>query len=95
MLDIRSHIYSVRGVQIMLDEDLSMLYNIPTKVLNQSVKRNIDRFPHEFCFRLTKIEYDNLKSQIVTSNLISQFATSKIDQRSQNVTITFINQIFC
>lgn len=85
MLDIRSHIYSVRGVQIMLDEDLSMLYNIPTKVLNQSVKRNIDRFPHEFCFRLTKIEYDNLKSQIVTSKLIPQ--------RSQNVTLNLKSQI--
>jgi len=86
MLDIRSHIYSVRGVQIMLDEDLATLYSVPTKVLNQSVKRNIDRFPQEFCFQLTKNEYDNLKSQFVTSNLISQFAISKINPRSQNVT---------
>ena len=59
MLDIRSHIYSVRGVQIMLDEDLATLYNITTKVLNQSVKRNIDRFPQDISFQLTKIEYDN------------------------------------
>jgi hypothetical protein len=91
MLDIRSYIYSVRGVQIMLDEDLAVLYKVPTKVLNQSVKRNTDRFPQEFCFQITKIEYDNLKSQFVASKLISQIAISKINQRSQNV--TFKNKV--
>lgn len=86
MLDIRSHIYTVRGIQIMLDEDLATLYCVKTKVLNQSVKRNQDRFPEEFCFQLNKKEYDNLKSQIATSNLISQNVISKINPRSQNVT---------
>mgnify|MGYP001598315381 CR=1 FL=1 len=92
MLDIRSHIYSVRGVQIMLDEDLATLYNITTKVLNQSVKRNIDRFPQDFCFQLTKIEYDNLKSQFVTSNLISQFAVSKKHGGRRKLPFAFTEQ---
>ena len=65
----------------MLDADLAKIYQVETKVLNQAVKRNIDRFPPEFMFQLTKGEYDNLKSQFVTSraeydNLMSQFATS-------------------
>jgi len=67
MLDIRSHIYSVRGVQIMLDEDLAILYGSSTMRLNEQVKRNKSRFPQEFCFQLTKIEYDNLISQIAIS----------------------------
>ncbi len=77
MLDIRSHIYLVRGIQILLDEDLAILYKVPTKRLNEQVKRNQDRFPQEFCFKLTAIEYRNLKSQFATSNLISQFVISK------------------
>lgn len=77
MFDIRSHIYSVRGVQIMLDKDLAILYKVPTKRLNEQVKRNQDRFPEEFCFKLTSIEHGNLKSQIATSKLISQSVISK------------------
>jgi hypothetical protein len=52
----------------MLDNDLAALYQVETKVMNQAVKRNIDRFPREFMFQLTKAEYSNLKSQIVTSS---------------------------
>jgi hypothetical protein len=52
----------------MLDYDLATLYEIETKVLKQSVKRNIERFPEDFMFELTKVEFDNLRSQIVTSN---------------------------
>jgi phage regulator Rha-like protein len=51
----------------MLDSDLAAIYQVETKVLNQSVKRNIDRFPSEFMFQLTKEEYANLRSQFVTS----------------------------
>lgn len=67
-IGIRDKIYTVRNVQVMLDEDLARLYGVETKVLNQALKRNIDRFPEEFCFQLTKLEHINLRSQIVTSN---------------------------
>ena len=92
MLDIRSHIYTARGVQIMLDEDLATLYGVPTKVLNQSVKRNQDRFPQEFCFKLTAAEHSNLKSQFVTSSLISQFATSKKHGGRRKLPFAFTEQ---
>ena len=52
----------------MLDQDLAEMYGVETKVLNQAVKRNLDRFPEDFMFQLTINEYDCLKSQIVTSN---------------------------
>ena len=70
-------IYEVRGRQVMLDSDLAKIYQVTTGRLNEVVKRNGRRFPSEFMFQLTKDEYENLKSQIVTSSLISQFATSK------------------
>ena len=61
-------IYAIRGYQVMLDADLAKIYQVETKRLNESVKRNIDRFPPEFMFQLTKDEYDNLKSQFATSS---------------------------
>ena len=64
---IKSLIYMVRGQQVMLDSDLAEMYQVETKVFNQAVKRNIERFPEEFCFRITTEEYDTLRSQIVTS----------------------------
>lgn len=66
---IESMIHEVRGVQIILDKDLSYIYETETKKINQVVKRNIERFPEEFCFQLTEKEYLNLRSQIVTSSL--------------------------
>lgn len=65
---IRSHIYTVRGVQIMLDSDLAKIYHVETRVFNQSVKRNENRFPSSFRFRLNMEEYRSLMSQIVISN---------------------------
>ena len=65
-------IYTFRGVQVMLDRDLAKMYNVETKVLNQAVKRNSSRFPERFMFQLSKEEFDNWKSQIVTSNMMSQ-----------------------
>jgi len=59
-------IFVVRGQKVMIDNDLSILYGVETKVLNQSVKRNTDRFPEDFMFRLTNEEADSLRSQIVT-----------------------------
>ena len=99
-VDIKSMIRDIRGQQVMLDFDLAMLYGVETRILNQAVKRNINRFPEDFMFRLTKNELDVLRSQIVTSNsierqqdniLISQIVTSdtsyreKIALTSQNV----------
>ena len=65
---ITNKIHIIRNQIVMLDYDLATLYEIETKVLKQSVKRNIERFPEDFMFELTKVEFDNLRSQIVTSN---------------------------
>lgn len=66
---IKEKIYLIRGEKVMLDMDLAILYGVATKVLKQAIKRNIDRFPDDFMFELTKDELDNWRSQIVTSNL--------------------------
>jgi len=77
---IQNRIYVIRGERVMLDYDLADLYEVPTKVLNQAVKRNIKRFPVDFMFRLTSEEWLHIRSQSVaaTDNIISV--------RSQNVT---------
>jgi hypothetical protein len=61
-------IYEIRGCQVMLDADLAKIYQVETHRLNEAVKRNIDRFPPEFMFQLTKTEYENLMSQFATSS---------------------------
>lgn len=65
---VTSKIYIVRNKKIMLDRDLAELYEVETRVLNQAVNRNIERFPEEFMFQLTPEEFEILKSQIVTSS---------------------------
>ena len=65
---IEGRIYVFRGRKVMLDRDLAQLYGVATKVLNQAVGRNEDRFPEDFMFRLTGEEYADLRSQIVTSS---------------------------
>lgn len=65
---IEKKIYVIRGHRVMFDNDLAMIYNVETRVLNQAVKRNINRFPNDFMFQLTKEEFNNLKSQTVTSS---------------------------
>lgn len=65
--DIRSLIHTVRGMQVMLDSDLAMLYGVETKNLNRAAKRNEDRFPEDFCFQITEEEYGTLRCQIGTS----------------------------
>jgi len=69
IIPIHHKIYTLRGKQIMLDSDLAELYQVETKVFNQAVKRNSERFPADFMFQLTEEEYENLRSQIVTSSL--------------------------
>ena len=66
--NIQSKIYEIRSQKVMLDFDLAQLYEVETKVLNQAVKRNSDRFPDDFMFQLTEDEFSNLRSQIVTSS---------------------------
>ena len=69
---IKNRIYEIRGQRVMLDRDLAQLYGVETKVLNQAVRRNLERFPEDFMFELTKDEVNlleiSLRSQIVTSN---------------------------
>ncbi len=69
--EIENRIYNIRGQQVMLDSDLAGIYQVETKVFNQAVKRNVERFPENFRFQLTQDEFDtiNLRSQIVTSSL--------------------------
>lgn len=72
---IENRIFNVRGEQVMLDSDLAEMYQVETKVLNQAVSRNIDRFPDDFMLQLTQEEWDNLRTQIATSSLRSQNVT--------------------
>ena len=67
--EIQNLIYTIRGKQVMLDSDVASLYNYTTKNINKAVKRNIERFPEEFCFQLTEEELKNLRFQIGTSSL--------------------------
>ena len=67
---IEDMIYNIRGVQVMLDKDVAKLYQVETRRVNEVIKRNMDRFPKEFCFKLTKEETEelSLRSQIATLN---------------------------
>ena len=68
IVDIQPMIQVIRGQQVMLDKDLAMLYGVETKRLNEQVKRNIERFPDDFMFRLTKGDMENLRSHFATSS---------------------------
>jgi len=77
---IQSKIHTLRGQRVMLDFDLATLYEVPTKALNQAVKRNIDRFPEDFMFQLSVEEWQSLRSQMVTIEPSrSQFVTGSND----------------
>lgn len=65
--EIEKHIFIVRKQKVMLDSDLALIYGVETKSLNQAVKRNLNRFPDDFMFQLSKIEGESLRSQFVTS----------------------------
>lgn len=65
---IQNRIYSIRGVQVMVDSDLAELYGVETKYLNRSVKRNMERFPEAFHFQLTENEYLRLQEQTAVSD---------------------------
>jgi len=65
---IKNKIFTIRNEQVMLDSDLADMYGVETKILNQAVKRNIERFPEGFMFQLSEVEMENLRSQFVTSS---------------------------
>ena len=81
---IQSKIYEIRGQRVMLDFDLAAMYGVETRRLNEQVKRNIERFPEDFMFQLTKGEYEILKSQFATSNTTD--SQGSIILKSQNAT---------
>jgi len=74
---IEKSILLLRGRKVMLDADLASLYEVETRVLVQAVKRNLDRFPDDFMFQLTKEEFDLLRSQIVISSTNCRHDTTK------------------
>jgi len=83
---IQRKIYEIRGQRVILDRDLAALYGVETRVLNQAVRRNMDRFPEDFMFQLTKEEAESSRSQIVTldeTNMKSQ--TVILNKRGQNI----------
>jgi ORF6N domain-containing protein len=84
---IQQKIFEIRGQKVMLDFDLAALYEVETKVLNQAIKRNIKRFPEDFMFHLTRKEWNNLRSQFVTSSL--QSSDNQKNKRSQIVTSNY------
>jgi len=65
---IQNKIFEIRGYKVMLDFDLALMYNVKNKRLKEAVRRNLNRFPEDFMFELTEIEFNSLRSQIVTSN---------------------------
>jgi hypothetical protein len=66
-VQVEARIREIRGVQVLLDSDLAEIYAVPTKALNQAIRRNAERFPNDFAFRLTSEEFLALRSQTVTS----------------------------
>ena len=89
---IRSRIFTIRGVQVMLDRDLAELYGVPTKALNQAVKRNMKRFPERFMFRLNKEDIEGLRRQFAMPIIQDGESTTEVGEgisslRSQIVTI--------
>ncbi len=87
---IQNRIYEIRGERVMLDFDLAALYEVETKALNQAVKRNAKRFPADFMFRLTLVEWQSIRSQSVTASestsMRSQIVTASQSKRNTNIT---------
>ncbi len=82
---IQYRIHEIRGQKVMLDFDLAALYGIETRVLNQAVKRNIERFPEDFMFQLTKGELEILRSQMMISNEESQIVISNLLEKQRDI----------
>ena len=84
---IEKLVYVIRNKQVMVDNDLALLYQVETKALNRAVKRNIKRFPEDFCFQITVDEYEDLKCQIGTSKIMNQ---EKVDGRGGRRTLPYV-----
>lgn len=91
---IESLIFTIRGKEVMIDRDLAEIYQVETRVLNQAVKRNSDRFPETFRFQLTSDDIENLKSQIVSSNSRSQIVTLNQSGAPQGGNIKYLPYAF-
>lgn len=89
IIQIQSKIYEIRGQRVMLDFDLAAMYGVETRVLNQAVKRNIERFPEDFMFQLTKGEFEIMRSQLVMTSKVTDNQEVK-DWTSQYVTSNFV-----
>ena len=87
--EIKKLIYTIRGKQVMLDSDVAMLYNYPTKRINETVNRNKQRFPENFCFQLTDEDVKELKSKKVTVNYTEEDNWSQIATSSKNENIKY------
>ena len=97
--EIKNLIYTIRGKQVMLDSDVAMLYHYQTKRINETVSRNKERFPENFCFQLTEEEAQKLKLQIANSNSNfennwSQFATSSKNENSKHRGKKYLPYVF-
>jgi hypothetical protein len=93
---IERMIMTIRGQKVILDADLARLYRVPTKRLNEQVRRNADRFPPDFAFVLTRQEVRNLKSQFATSSTNlnrSQFATDSTHGGRRKLPMAFTVRI--
>lgn len=97
--EIKNLIYTIRGKKVMLDSDVARLYNYQTKRVNETVSRNKERFPENFCFRLTEEEVKNLKRQTANLNLgqennWSQIATSSKNENSKHRGKKYVPYVF-
>ncbi len=81
---IQDIIYDIRGVKVMLDYDLAAIYGVETRSLNQAVKRNIERFPPDFMFRLTENEWEIVKRNSLSDSMPSQIVIASSDRRNKS-----------
>ena len=92
ILDVKNNIHNIRGKQVILDSDLAELYGVETRILNQAVKRNIERFPSDFMFQLTQEEFLFWKSQIVMSNFVEKEKANKFKMGFRKLPFAFTEQ---
>ena len=81
---IQNIIYDIRGVKVMLDYDLAAIYGVETRTLNQAVKRNIERFPQDFMFRLTENEWEKVNCNLLSDSMPSQIVIASTDRRNKS-----------
>ena len=86
---IQNRIHELRGERVLLDFDLSHLYEVETRVLNQTVKRNIDRFPEDFMFQLTQSEYEKIKIELLNNQLMSSQVVMTYSNKRPNSALPY------